>query len=455
MMGWRPAFERVSAAAIYLLAVSVFLAPAGVAAALVLLWVGFLGEILAGRRETPLRPWAVHPLVWLAAAFVLYVLVQPLLLGLMPTGGGAPDFGTAVDWARLAVFVPAAHALAANRARMPRLLLLALAGLVAGMLLRLDWGLLLADPAEFFDNRGGFGFGALAFGLYSGTALLGLVLLRRRCWIDAAGRAHWWRIVPWLAALALVLQGFMMTKSRGAWLALLAALAVGLWQGRRDRRRLPGTAAAGGGRRSLATVGVIVVMAALVGLNGGRIVERFSDEWDTVGAMAGGEIAYDRSSSVSQRWHAQLFGLQAWAARPLLGWGAGTTRALMDASGSPALRSPEDEPLKHLHNSYLELAVQLGAIGLLLFLALHLGLVAVVAGRLRVAGTGGDTGRDILVFLLSALVLLLVWDLFDYRAVRQDWRGYWALVAGAALGIGLGDRRAAGGRDRSGSGPVS
>jgi O-antigen ligase len=432
----RLAFSRLSGAALYLLSLSLFLAPAGVAGGLVLLWVGFVGELAAagGRRKGAVPAPRLHPLVWLTAVFVLYLLAQPMILGLLPTGGPVPDMGTTLDWARLAVFVPAGYAIAARPGRLPLLLLLALVGLIGGMLVRLDWALLLDDPANFIDSRSGFGFGALAFGLYSGTALLGLVLLRRRCWQDAAGRARWWRVLPWLIALAVVLQGLVMTKARGSWLALLAALVLGLWLARRGR---PAAGAAGRGRRR--AVVVMLAAAGVLGLvlfNGGRIAERFTEELDTARAMAAGEIAYDRTSSVSLRWHAHRFGLAAWAERPWLGWGAGTTRALMDASGNPAVRDPDDVPLKHQHNTYLELAVQLGLVGLLLFLGLHLGLMALVAARLRgAAGQGAD--RDILVFLLAGLVLLLVWDLFDYRAVRQDWRGHWTLLAGAALSLGL------------------
>jgi O-antigen ligase len=246
---------------------------------------------------------------------------------------------------------------------------------------------------------------------------------------------RWWRVLPWLIALAVVLQGLVMTKARGSWLALLVALAVGLWLQRRGRTARGG-AVVRGRRRAVVAVLATAGVLGLVLFNGGRIAERFTDELDTMRAMGAGEIAYDRTSSLSLRWHAHLFGLDAWAERPWLGWGAGTTRALMDASGNPAVRDPDDVPLKHQHNTYLELAVQLGLVGLLLFLGLHLGLMALVAARLR-GGAGQGADRDILVFLLAALVLLLVWDLFDYRAVRQDWRGYWTLLAGAALSLGL------------------
>jgi len=438
------ASQQVLGAALYLLALALFLAPAGVAAALVLLWVGFLGALLArwqGPKHAITGLARMHPLVWIAAVLALYCLAQTLLLQLLSDGGPMPQLGDAMDWARIVVFVPAAYAIAARRERLPLLLLLALTGLIGGMLIRMDWALLLDAPGRFLSARDGFGFGAIAFGLYSGTALLGLIVLRRRCWQDAQGRPRWARIVLWLVAVALVLQGLVMSGSRGAWLAMLAGLAAVLWLERRQdpMARSASAPSTSSLRARLLVVLVGTALLALLLANSGRVLERFAEELDTVQALATGEIAYDRDSSLSLRLHAQLFGLQAWSERPWLGWGAGTTRSLMDASGELALRSPEGVVLKHLHNTYLEAAVQLGLGGLVLFLALHLGLIGLVARRFLSAddASTGDSDRDCLIFLVAALVLLLVWDLFDYRLVRQDWRGYWTLLAGAALSFGV------------------
>jgi O-antigen ligase len=222
---------------------------------------------------------------------------------------------------------------------------------------------------------------------------------------------------------------------------MLAGLLAILWLQRRQHPMVrcasaPSTSSL---RARLLVVLVGTALLALLLANSGRVLERFAEELDTVQALATGEIAYDRDSSLSFRLHAHLFGLQAWSERPWFGWGAGTTRSLMDASGELALRSLEGVVLKHLHNTYLEAAVQLGLGGLVLFLALHLGLIGLVARRFLSAddASTGDSDRDCLIFLVAALVLLLVWDLFDYRLVRQDWRGYWTLLAGAALSFGV------------------
>ncbi len=419
--------EPVSVGAIHLLAVSLFLAPAGVAAGLVLLWVGLLLDV--GRWRT----YPGHGLVWVALTFAAYLLLQGLILARWPTGGPPPDWEAAFDWARLIALVPVAYAIGGDRHRLWRLLRLALLGLLLGMLWRLDWTLLVTDAAEFFDRRTGFGFGAIAFGLYSASALLGLILLRRWCWARA-GRLHWGRVIGWGMAAALLAQGLLMTKARGAWLALLVALPIGLWLARRPPITTDGNGQPVAGRRGrwLIRAAVVTVLAVLVLANAGRVGERLADEQGVAAALISGELVPDPTSSLSLRWHAQGFGLERIGERPWLGWGAGTTRALMTEGADPGVQDPDGRALQHLHNSYLEAGVQLGLPGLGLFLLLQFGLLAALWRHLR---AGAE--RDLTAALFAALILLLVWDLFDFRALNQDWRGYWAFLGGAALALVL------------------
>lgn len=430
---------RVSDLALLLLAFSLFLAPAGVAAALILLWIGFIGQLAAhwpGLRGAMHGLTHSHPVVWITALFVLYCLAQWIVLRLLPTTGPPPDLGTTLDWARISVFAPAAYAVASRPARLPLLLLLALTGLLGGMLLRLDWTLLLTDVGTFLETRTGFGFGTIAFGLFSATALLGLILLRALCWRDGSGRLRWWRLGGWGVATVLVLQGLVMSESRGTWLAFLIALAVGLWLQSRHRARLRSV----GGATSYPRLAAAAAAAVLIGLavvNAERLSERALEEVDTLQAIATTQSVPASEASLSWRWHAQLVGARLVVERPWFGWGAGTSRALMSASGEPGVVYKDGGVLKHLHNTYLQTAVELGLIGLTIFVAIHIGLITTLWRRLRAVAGDRRASSDLPAFLLAALVLLIVWDLFDYRVIRQDWRGYWTLLAGAALGTGL------------------
>jgi O-antigen ligase len=431
--------EHVSDVALLLLALSVFLAPAGVAAGTLLLWLGFFGQLATrwrgmGPALSSCR--RSHALVWITTLFVVYCLAQSLVLSVVQTGGPQPDMSVALKWALISVAIPSAYALAARPERLPLVLVLALAGLLAGMAWRLDWSLLLANPGRFLDSREDFGFSANAYGLYSGSALLGLLVLRWHCWRSASGQLRWWRFASWALATMVMLQGLLISKSRAAWLAFLVALTVALVvQARQHARPFAGPVTRAQRRLFMALVAATLIGLAL--LNTGRIADRMLDEVDIARNIAAMQVAKAPDSSLALRWHAQLVGAKLVAERPWLGWGAGTTEALMAASGEAGVRHKDGGVLKHLHNSYLEAAVQLGLIGLAMLLVIQLGLLEVVRRRLGLSTAKSPWNADVLVFLLAAMVLLMVWDLFEYRVIRQDWRGYWTLLAGASLAAGL------------------
>lgn len=437
-------------------AFGLFLAPALVAAALVLIWVWWLAAWRAGSR------FEIPPVVWVTLAFVLYLLLRAAL----PNAVSSPDPGrtwaTVFDLAQLAVFVPIAFAIGGDRRLLRQLLVLALVGLIIGTLWRADWPLMLADWHGYILTRPGFGFPALAYALYAGTALIGLVALRHRVWYGVGRHWRWWAFACWLAAFLLLLQGVVMTSARGSWLALTLVALLGLllhWragrpvsaqQGReRQQSSIAGDTDPRRGSGSTPTRAITVALAAaLIGLmviNGDEILDRFALESDALFALLRGDSRAEtkpeavRPTSVGQRWHAQHLALKSWLERPWIGWGPGSSRGLIAQSDQPELNHPIEGPLKHLHNSYAELLVQTGALGLGLWLLIGGLLLAMVYRAVR----SGRLDRDLGLFLLLSLLYLALWSLFNYRMENQDFRGYWAFLAGAALSVGLAGRRVA------------
>ncbi|NEX16253.1 MAG: hypothetical protein C1943_06400 [Halochromatium sp.] len=435
------------------------MAPAGVSAGLALIWIWLLALLLI--RPLPESQLPSHPLVWLILAFALYCLLQALFpRGLTAEPG--QRWVAAFSWAQLAVVVPIAYALRGDERLLLRLCLLVLIGLLLGTLWRLDWALLLSDADAFFASRPGFGFPALGYALYAGTALIGLLVLRHRCWYQPDGRRRWWALPLWLATLALLAEGVVLTQARGSWLGLIlvALLGAGLWlraqwlqQGRIPRRPL-----------LLAASAVLL----LVGLNASEIGQRLNEEQAVAEQLLRGEVPADQITSFTLRWHAQRFGLEAWLERPWLGWGPGASGLLMTAGvaattadnavgaevGLPAVEveagglsavseelvlsargiwHPEDGVLKHLHNSYLELLTQLGLVGFGLWMLIAILLLWAVYAAVR----GKQLSQDLGLFLILALLYLALWSLFNFRMVHQDFRGYWALLAGTALSMAL------------------
>lgn len=408
--------QTAGRAGLYLLAGSAFLAPAGTVLASAILFIAFLfaAPVNPPRRDDPLLAITLVCLAYLAFSSAIHAVVHP---DRIPT-----IIAAAVDWAMLSLFVPVAYFIGSDHQRLGRLVMLIGAGLLAGMLLRLDWPLLLHSPLAYIDSREGFGFPVNAFALYVGVAMLALVFLAER-WRGMSSRSHLMLIssATWLACTAIFTQAFVSTQSRGAWIAFAAAMvpaiAMLIW----------GAHAYEPGSRSahLRTAVVGVIIAVLV-FNGFLLTDRVTAELDTVAAIIDGE-SVATNSSVSVRWHALQFGLDHWIERPWFGWGAGMSEPLLSASGDPNLVVAGQGILRHLHNSYLEILVQFGVVGLMLACIFVLLLIY----RMWVGYRSGTLPWDYSGLLASALVFTLFWALFSYRAVHQDWRVYWILLVGA------------------------
>lgn len=412
---------------LHLLALSLFLAPAGVSAGLALAWVWLIATLWT-RQRLP-----APPVVWLALVFALYCLAQAAFPP-VDLDDPARRWDAAWSLAQIIAFVPVAYALRGDQRLVLRLLLLCLVSLLLGMLWRTDWMLLLNALAAFTDTRPGFGFPTLAYALFAGSALLGLLILRRRCWYDAAGRRRWWALSLWVLAVAVIAEGVILSQARGSWLSLMLVAAVallgGYWRQRRHGRPFSrlGIGAAFGS------------VLLLIGLNAGGIGDRLNEERLVAERLLQGEPMPGQNTSLTLRWHALRFGLQQWQARPWRGYGPGASRLLMRQSGDTRLLCPEPDGsvLKHLHNSYLELMVQLGLLGLLLWLA----VVALIVRGLGVSAQRGQLSHDLAWFLGLALLYLGLWSLFNFRMVNQDFRGFWSLLAGMALSFSLYQERA-------------
>src|SRR5690606_7264254 len=90
------------------------------------------------------------------------------------------------------------------------------------------------------------------------------------------------------------------------------------------------------------------------------------------------------------------------AARPVLGYGLGSSQAIADEYAGERVR----RPLEHFHSLYVQLLVEGGAVLLATFLLLVAGLFA-FAWRAAVSRRGGGLA------LLATLTALLVQSVFD------------------------------------------
>lgn len=179
-----------------------------------------------------------------------------------------------------------------------------------------------------------------------------------------------------LGVVLLQAAGVVVTFSRGGFLALATIVALYLW--RLARRGAMGWALAG-------------LLACLAGasLLPGEYRARLSTITDIEG---------DPTGSAQARWSDTVAALRFVAANPVIGAGAGmNTLALNEVRGAA---------WKEVHNAYLQYAVELGIIGLGLFLALLLACL----GRVRSVRrrTAGDPARRQLFHLAEGTEIALV-----------------------------------------------
>ena len=408
-------------AALYILCLSAFGAPALADVATALLVIAFLAA--APRARVLLR----EPVVLLALAGTAYGLVHTLVAGLLSPQHAGLYWEGLTSWLKLLLFIPVAFFSRGEERKLDLLLLLLLAGLLFRILFRMDWTTLIADPGEILNLRPGFGLPALAFALYSGAGLIGLATVGRRLLEGEPGSQTRNPLAPafWAFAACILLLGLSLAAARSGWLALLVAMPVALWV---SRGRQPPAEAQVETRRWL-KLAVGLTVAAVVVIGSQRTFERAAWELNALTASPPGPEQTPLTSD-RVRLNGLRFGVETWMERPWFGWGADASGHLLGSADPAGLRFHDGARLEHLHNTYLEILVQFGAVGLFLVAALLLAL----AQGLRLACRDGRSSSRYCGFFLGVLVMVLIWSLFEYRLPHRDWRVFWMVVGGAAYG---------------------
>jgi O-antigen ligase len=415
--------QVVGLGGVYLFAFFAFLGTAPATIGTVLFTLAFVG------RLSHWRSLAADRLMQLCLAYGGYLLVHSLVFWRMaPSPTLAQEIArSGWDWIALLQFIPFAYWAAGREDRAQRLLFLALIGFTLDILRNIDWA---TFDAAFFSTRFGANLPANAFGMFTGLGILGLVAMRGRFWkrpTPGAGRLPW--IGLWVLLAVVMAEGLALSLSRGSWLAFAAAVVVLLvaeWRAGRTNNQ--------GGRSNVVGAAVVVslILAFLVGLNAGSIKGRIAADSGTINQITQGRITAPPSDSAGLRLHVWRFGLEKWAERPWFGWGAGSSYYLIEHSGRPDLRDGAFW-LDHLHNTYLEILVQLGAVGFGLISLMLLVMVLGVVQECRAGRISGDLCR----LFAASLAFVLVWSLFEYRVVKHDWIFFWILFAGTAYSFRL------------------
>ncbi len=404
--------QRLGLAGLYLFAVSGALNQGGVYSGLGLMLLGAAlqwGDLWRGVRRQP-----AFVLAWV---ITLYVIAQGLATYLTvdtPAGKLARHVWNLVAVGGL-FSVVTAWWLAGDPSRIARVLQLALLGFSVGVLKGVDW----AHFATYVTQRPLFGMGNGA-GLYALVAMAGLLMLRSSRLFDGnwsrRGLTPLTRKLLLLLLLLLCAAVVVLSQTRAVWLAALLVAPVAIIVIRRARHETTGL------RMNGFEALLLAVLALGIFLGFGTIEKRLDQEQGDLIHLFSGNAGLSPGSSVGQRIYLWRDAVGRIEKRPFFGWGAGSAQALIRGAAVPG-------GLSHYHNLYLQLAVELGVLGLGLFMLWFLVIARAAVLDCRDAHLGAQYGR----FLLVALTIFLVASFFQIR--HDDERGQYLLILLGALAL--------------------
>ena len=409
-------------AGLWLYCFSAFLSTAGASLGFVIF--SFAMPILPVRW----RRWVREPLVMTSLGFSIFLLLQTLFAIQWLPGAADEMLDKLVGWEKLLLFIPFGFWMARWSERRFTLLLISVVGLAIGMLSYVNWSM----PARFLQTRTGFLFPAIGFAYIAGIAILGLFILGLDSLRREGRKRHIGISLLLVLLLVILVQGFIQSYSRGAWLAMAVALFVlcVVWYRQRGgvMTNLP--------PRSQLALAVLLlsVVGMVIYLNEENIAERVVVEAEVISSVVKNQRDATEVSSTGLRLNVWRFGFEKFSERPFFGWGAGSAKYLIEQSGlANKLVSPDGEWLPHLHNTYIELLLQFGLVGFVWALAILL-LLGRMVHQAVVAGT---MPRSYALFFLAVLVFAAVWCVFDYRVVHRDWQFSWIILAGTIFSFHL------------------
>jgi O-antigen ligase len=214
-------------------------------------------------------------------------------------------------------------------------------------------------------------------------------------------RERWSLRLLVLPMIGLISASILLSFSRGALVGLAAAV---LWQLFAERRSIPVLAAG-------AAV-ILVVTAALVRTNPAQVEE---------GLQYKQEIAAYNVDTRIEAWKAAIDLAEE---HPLLGIGPGNFKfAYAEATDRP----PGTENVGVVHNTYLDVAAEIGVLGMVLFVT----YLVLVFGRVTLARRRGNGLPGYAAAVRTALVVAIVAGLF---LSEQYFAPFW-LLGGLATAL--------------------
>jgi len=345
---------------------------------------------------------------WVFRLFGLSIVIPYLLFGLnyLIDAEAAQKYLVPDRLIRFFFFLPLAWWIGGSLRTGSRILLLTALGLLLAILLDPN----LADSLKALGQGERVDFNlrnAQHTALYFGLVLIGCTaFLTQQKPLNQPGS----RLFLLCLLVLIALVGLWGSQTRAAFLAMLICALVALcrylvkhWRTHNRKSKI-----------SLAVV--LLVAVALLWLPASKVVEqRFSAEQSTLQSLTAGDLDEIPFTSTGIRIHSWFESFHWIAAKPLTGWG-------LSARGE-VIRQAEDFPAwvkqrySHLHNSYLELLLAYGLVGLIFFVA----LMVILFRRIADFATT-PAGK----FARYGLLYLMVMSCFE--SYLMMWNGIFAMA---------------------------
>ena len=422
----RSFIDNMAAAGLLLFSFFSFLGTAGANLGLALIVLSFIARIRIIWPElirSRVFIWAVVSFLYLVAHTAVTVLYSPEF--------SETHIAEALKWGRLGIFICIAWWLSENPQLIQQVLILALAGFVIGTLSSIDWTNL---ESALYGTRSGFHMKLTKYGVISGVAILGLfVFVMEALKTSHKTRSDYIKIVILMSVLAMIVQANITAQARSAWLSLLIALPAVLVLGVVIRT--------GSRPRSSTDIKALIIIficiAPVLAINSSGIVKRITKEKVALTEVFSTERVKLPDTSFTVRAAVYQYGLEKWLEKPFFGWGAYSTGRFIrkidemtkEAQATSTREDSEYVQLGHFHNTYLEILIRFGVVGLIIILC----TVYCIVISLWRAFKAGRIEKEYILFCFGSLLLLAVWSLFDFRITRYDGRFLWYLISGLSL----------------------
>ncbi len=409
---------------LYLFSYTAVLGIAGANIGLLLMLVAMLGQL-----PQVWQAYRTSRVVQLILLGVIYLVVNASLAGYFLPETREHQWDQLLRWGDLGLILVVAWWLKGEPKRFYIAFALFAAGAFTRIFVNFPWEHAVSVLGGDYPPLG-FGLWHISFSSYLVVILLGVLLFAKR-WI-AAISSRWGKVAMLivLTSSALIcVEGILIGKSRGTWLAALLVLPVVLILWARTLLRSERAVFSTGKLLMVTGIGVVLMGIVLTTQLEG-VVKRAAQEQETYRSLLKEGVSNVPPSSVGIRILLWEHGIQKWLERPFFGWGAGSEHYLIKEKWPEGVYGQHYYYVPpHFHNIYLELLVRFGVVGFFLVAVVIWLIYREVWFRYR----SGELPADWYYFLMGTLVFSMIWGCFDIRIVKWDYRDFVLLFFGAAL----------------------